>query len=231
MEHKILDPSRRDARVHGGRRAGGRARAPGTESDLGPAPNGARPTAIVPAQRRAARDPPARARQVVPGDDRVVDPEDHVGNVEIVVPGRGQSLEARAPVVADVAGGAALKGRELRVGLARERRQERAHDAERVAIDHADLAGAGVDQLGPRVLAADHDHGVGGHERVAAEALGVAGAVEEEAVGLARGRLERLEHRWGGGSVRARSWRLLRPSGARSSAGNARVRASSGGVR
>ena len=60
----------------------------------------------------AGRDQPRARGDVVPGEHPVVDAEHHVGQREVVVARRRQTLERQPPVVGEVAGGAALKRRQ-----------------------------------------------------------------------------------------------------------------------
>ena len=114
----------------------------------------------------AGRDQPRARGDVIPREHPVVDAQHDIGQREIVVARRGQTLERQPPVVGDVAGGATLKRRQPGDRFGAERRQPRAYLVERAA----------------RSLALDHVDRIGGQKRIAAEPCRRGRAVEKEAI-------------------------------------------------
>ncbi len=131
---------------------------------------------------KARRDDPGAALQVVPCNDPVVDREDHVGDGEIVIARRGQSLEHGAPVVGEIAGGPALKRRQPRYGARAMRLEQLAYCGERVRVKWRARTRACVEHGCVRPFAMHDECGVCSQEGVAAERGGIARAVEEEQV-------------------------------------------------
>ena len=132
----------------------------------------------------ARRDQPRPRRAVIPGDHPVVDAQHRVGQREVVVAARRQTLEHAAPVVGEIAGCATLKRRQSVENVASMRTQQRRDLRERIAFGARD-APSSCD-LSARALAHDDGDGIGGEKGVAAEARARRRAVEKQPVRQSR---------------------------------------------
>jgi hypothetical protein len=122
---------------------------------------------------------------VVPREHPVVEPDDEIGQRQIVVSRRRKPFERQAPVVGDVTGSATLKRRQSRQGLGRVRGDELAQRDEPIAANGPGPAGRSVETLRVHAATADDGNGIGRDEGIAAESAGGAGAIEKQTVGQA----------------------------------------------
>jgi len=110
---------------------------------------------------------------VVPREHPVVEPDDEIGQRQIVVSRRRKTFERQAPVVGDVTGSATLKRRQSRQGLGRVRGDELAQRAEfaRVQLRANRWTFLGFGMTHPDVIAAFDRLGGGARERLQETAL------------------------------------------------------------
>ena len=141
------------------------------------------------------RDHPRARRFVIPRHDPVVDPEDDVGQIQIVEARSRKALERPAPVVSEISGGAGLKRRQSGNRRSDVRRQQRADFIERAAS--------------VRAFASNNGCRIGRQKRVAAQGRSPLGAVEKDPVRQA-GELFTTRHRIRRGRQLVRDQRRVR---------------------
>ena len=114
LERRARDRMGRLARRNSRRRREAAETSPAAAADArrrGPPPHAlaARVPRAAPSRRQAGGDEPRPAVGMIPRDHPVVQAEHRVGQREVVVPRRRAPLEDASPVVAEVAGGAAVE--------------------------------------------------------------------------------------------------------------------------
>src|SRR5919112_1173010 len=119
---------------------------------------------------------------MVPGDDPVIKTKHHVGNTEVVEAGAGEPFQYRAPVIADVAGDPALKGRHSRNRVDGFWREERSSDAEGVSRNYCPNACRTPPHFRDLAFAADYASGVGSEEGVVCVGVLWSRAVQKQQV-------------------------------------------------